>query len=73
MVGARRDPQSQQISADGRRSCPLATFIVGQYKRLNKLFDDACDYATKSIADKLARRQMLRASVTARCVSVCVL
>ena len=33
----------------------MATFIISQYKRLNKLLNDAVDYATKSIADKLAR------------------
>ena len=53
VLGAILNPSKYLPMAAG--AVTLVTFIVSQYKRLNKLFDDAVDYATKSIADKLAR------------------
>ena len=53
VLGAILNPSKSLPMAAG--AVTLVTFIVSQYKRLNKLFDDAVDYATKSIADKLAR------------------
>ena len=72
VLGAILNPSKYLPMAAG--AVTLATFIVGQYKRLNKLFDDACDYATKSIADKLARTaDAARQRYSEVCVCVCAL
>ena len=53
VLGAILNPSKSLPMAAG--AVTMASFIISQYKRLNKLLNDAVDYATKSIADKLAR------------------